>query len=219
MDEENMRRKTASSPPKMTKQVPSSPSTTNIKLAEAGLQGEDQEIQPLVDNQKAPFDAITTSDKKLGVDVNDAPATPYEFQRQVVKFILCFLGLQASYLTWGYMQELIMTTEFKPTKRVPNGLFPSAAFCVFSNRFLAVLVALISVRLRHGAFFANNKAPLLAFTPCAFSNTMSSWSQYKALQYVSFPVQTVFKSSKGKHVFDFYSIILMLKLVKNDIFS
>ena len=79
-----------------------------------------------------------------------------------------------------------MTTEFKPTKRVPNGLFPSAAFCVFSNRFLAVLVALISVRLRHGAFFANNKAPLLAFTPCAFSNTMSSWSQYASLKYVSF---------------------------------
>merc|ERR1712003_558286 len=28
------------------------------------------------------------------------------------------------------------------------------------------------------------------------SNTMSSWSQYASLRYVSFPVQTVFKSSK-----------------------
>lgn len=94
------------------------------------------------------------------------------------------------------MQELIMTTEFSPTERVPSGKFPSAAFCVFSNRFLAVIVAIIAVRIKHGAVFANNTAPLWAFTPCALSNTMSSWSQYASLKYVSFPVQTVFKSSK-----------------------
>lgn len=116
-----------------------------------------------------------------------------EFFKQAATFVACFVGLQASYLTWGYMQELIMTTEFTPTPRVPDGKFPSAAFCVFSNRFLAVIVALIAVRIKHGAFFANNKAPLYAFTPCALSNTMSSWSQYASLKYVSFPVQTVFK--------------------------
>lgn len=89
-----------------------------------------------------------------------------------------------------------MTTEFKPTPRVPNGKFPSAAFCVFSNRFLAVIVAMIAVKLKHGAVFSNNKAPLHEFAPCALSNTMSSWSQYASLKFVSFPVQTVFKSSK-----------------------
>jgi solute carrier family 35 (adenosine 3'-phospho 5'-phosphosulfate transporter), member B2 len=94
------------------------------------------------------------------------------------------------------MQELIMATQFKPTALVPKGRFPSAAFCVFSNRFLAVIVALIAVRTKHGAFFCNNKAPLYAFTPCALSNTLSSWSQYASLKYVSFPIQTVFKSSK-----------------------
>jgi len=119
-----------------------------------------------------------------------------EFFAQAFKFLLCFIGLQASYLTWGYMQELIMTTKFKPTQNVPSGQFPSAAFCVFSNRFLAVIVAICAVRIKHGAVFANNIAPLWAFTPCALSNTMSSWSQYASLKYVSFPVQTVFKSSK-----------------------
>lgn len=119
-----------------------------------------------------------------------------EFFLQAFKFMFCFCGLQASYLTWGYMQELIMTTEFEPTERVPDGKFPSAAFCVFSNRFLAIIVAMIAVKIRHGSVFANNKAPLIAFTPCAFSNTMSSWSQYASLKYVTFPVQTIFKSSK-----------------------
>lgn len=116
-----------------------------------------------------------------------------DFIEQGLKLLFCFVGLQASYLTWGYMQELIMTTVFQPTANVPDGKFPSAAFCVFSNRFLAVIVALIAVRIKHGAFFANNAAPLQAFTPCALSNTMSSWSQYASLKYVSFPVQTVFK--------------------------
>jgi adenosine 3'-phospho 5'-phosphosulfate transporter B2 len=94
------------------------------------------------------------------------------------------------------MQELIMTSTFLPTDRVPDGKFPSAAFCVFSNRLLAVIVAMVIVKLKHGAVFANNTAPLLAYTPAALSNTLSSWSQYAALKYVSFPEQTVFKSSK-----------------------
>jgi adenosine 3'-phospho 5'-phosphosulfate transporter B2 len=55
---------------------------------------------------------------------------------------------------------------------------------------------MISVKLKHGAIYANNTAPFCAFTPCAISNTMSSWSQYSSLKYVSFPMQTVFKSSK-----------------------
>jgi len=151
-----------------------------------------------------------------------------DFFAQAARFVFCFVGLQVSYLTWGYMQvsaqtardfngkavkptiaplthpylppyspkELIMTTTFEPTKSAPDGKFPSAAFCVFSNRFLAIIVAIISVRIRHGALLANNVAPLIAFAPCALSNTMSSWSQYASLRYVSFPVQTVFKSSK-----------------------
>lgn len=135
-------------------------------------------------------------DSKVNVFFANAVANNPEFFKQATKFAICFGGLQASYLTWGYMQELIMTTQFTPTEHVPSGKFPSAAFCVFSNRFLAVIVAAIAVKIKHGTIFQNNTAPLWAFTPCALSNTMSSWSQYASLKYVSFPVQTVFKSSK-----------------------
>jgi len=122
---------------------------------------------------------------------------PSDFTASALKFAFCFGGLQLSYLTWGIMQEKIMGTDkYVPTKGAPDGKFPSAAFVVFSNRFLAVLVALVMVRIKHGAFFANNTAPLAIFTPCALSNTISSWSQYASLKYVTFPVQTVFKSSK-----------------------
>lgn len=142
---------------------------------------------------------------------HSCPGNP-DFWIQAFKFSKCFFGLQISYLTWGYMQELIMTTQFTPTRRVPEGMFPSAAFCVFSNRFLAVIVAMIAVRLKHGAVFSNNKAPLVAFTPCALSNTMSSWSQYASLKYVSFPVQTVFKSSK------IIPVMIMGKVLKGAVY-
>ena len=123
-------------------------------------------------------------------------APPSYFAKTAGRFLFCFTGLQVSYLTWGYMQELIMTTTFTPTPSAPDGRFPSAAFCVFSNRFLAIIVAMIAVSIKHGSILQNNVAPLVAFAPCALSNTMSSWSQYASLRYVSFPVQTVFKSSK-----------------------
>ena len=105
----------------------------------------------------------------------------------VANLALCFIGLQASYLTWGIMQEKIMTTQFEPTPLVPDGIFPSATFCVFSNRFLAIIVATLLTLKTHGTM--KLAAPLWYFSPCALSNTISSWGQYAALKYVSFPLQ------------------------------
>mmetsp|Transcript_5235 Transcript_5235/g.12883 ORF Transcript_5235/g.12883 Transcript_5235/m.12883 type:complete len:430 (-) Transcript_5235:23-1312(-) len=142
-----------------------------------------------------PMGADSSSNGRV-VTAFSGNAGTSDIYQQGLKLAFCFAGLQASYLTWGYMQELIMTTVFEPTEGSPNGKFPSAAFCVFSNRFLAVIVGAIACRIKHGAFFANNVAPVYSFLPCALSNTLSSWSQYASLKYVAFPVQTVFKSSK-----------------------
>lgn len=116
------------------------------------------------------------------------------FKKNVIDFSFAFFGLQISYLLWGMMQELIMNTTYNPTPLSPSGKFPSATFCVFSNRFLALIISSLVCYFKHGKL--TSSVPLLAFTPCAFSNTASSWAQYKALNYVSFSLQTVFKSSK-----------------------
>ncbi|GMH92906.1 hypothetical protein TrVE_jg10849 [Triparma verrucosa] len=116
--------------------------------------------------------------------------------KQGANFAVCFIGLQISYLTWGFCQESLMTTVFTATPSVPSGLFPSAAFAVFCNRVLAVTIAAFVVKKKHGSLTSPNSAPLLSFAPCAMSNTFSSWAQYTALKYVTFPVQTLFKSSK-----------------------
>lgn len=109
-------------------------------------------------------------------------------------FMLCFFGLQVSYILWGMMQELIMNTEFEPTPRTPSGKFPSATFCVFSNRFLAIIVSALCCLCYHGTIYS--AAPLISFSPCALSNTLSSWGQYQALSFVGFSLQTIFKSMK-----------------------
>ena len=100
----------------------------------------------------------------------------------------CFVSLQASYLTWGYLQEKVMTTEYE------TGRFPSATFCVFSNRVLAIVVAAAAMVLQHGRVHV--PAPLFSFAPCSLSNSLSSYGQYQALRYVSFPLQTLSKSTK-----------------------
>lgn len=157
---------------------------------------ESREVEPLVLASQVKKSLPTHCIPQGSSEHQTCTKNPTAFCDTAFKFLLCFVGLQTSYLTWGYMQELIMTTPFEPTKYSNDGIFPSAAFCVFSNRFLAIIVAMIAVRLKHGSIFANNTAPLYAFSPCALSNTMSSWSQYASLRFVSFPVQTVFKSSK-----------------------
>ena len=111
-----------------------------------------------------------------------------------LEFIMCFVALQVSYITWGIMQELIMNSEYKPTPLNPSGKFPSATFCVFSNRFLAIFVSAFACIYFHGN--VKSTAPLIAFTPCALSNTISSYSQYQALSFVSFNLQTLFKATK-----------------------
>jgi solute carrier family 35 (adenosine 3'-phospho 5'-phosphosulfate transporter), member B2 len=112
----------------------------------------------------------------------------------IYKGLFSFFGLQISYVVWGMMQELIMTTKFNPTPAVPSGMFPSASFCVFSNRFLAIVISYLVIRTVHGTIHCS--APHYAFLPCAISNTASSWAQYASLHYVSFPLQNIFKSTK-----------------------
>jgi len=117
-----------------------------------------------------------------------APAKAAEWHGGVAELVWCFAGLQLSYLIWGYIQEKIMTTEYR------TGKFPSATFCVFSNRVLAIAIAAIGMLREHGRL--QILAPFVAFAPCSVSNSVSSFAQYQALRYVSFPLQTLSKSAK-----------------------
>lgn len=109
-----------------------------------------------------------------------------------VQLVFCFVGLQISYLTWGVLQEKIMTKEYQNSEG-SIGHFKDSQFLVFVNRILAFLLAASYLGLTRQP---RHTAPIYKYSYCSFSNIMSSWCQYEALKYVSFPTQVLAKASK-----------------------
>ncbi|CAF4010899.1 unnamed protein product [Rotaria sp. Silwood2] len=107
------------------------------------------------------------------------------------KLIFSFFGLQISYLLWGLLQERIMTRTYD------NEKFTNSQFLVLANRFLAMIVAYISLKI----FYPTKKVvsigpPLYQYGIISYANCMSTWFQYESLLYISFPVQVIAKSIK-----------------------
>lgn len=105
----------------------------------------------------------------------------------------CFVGLMISYLTWGVLQEKIMTQEYKNSDG-KKAYFKDSQFLVFANRLLAFTVAAIYIIINRQT--TRHKAPLYKYSYASFSNIMSAWFQYEALKFVNFPTQVLAKSCK-----------------------
>lgn len=124
--------------------------------------------------------------------------------------VLVFVRLipQASYLTWGVLQERVMTRSYGVGEAGAEGgeRFKDSQFLVFMNRILALTVAGLWCALfkqpRHGA-------PMYKYSFASLSNVLSSWCQYEALKYISFPTQVLAKASKV------IPVMLMGKLVSH----
>lgn len=116
----------------------------------------------------------------------------HTFMQDAMLLLYCFFGLQVSYLTWGYLQEKIMTQEYEDVDGNKDR-FQDSQFLVFINRILAFLMSGFYLLIQRQP---QHKAPLYKYAFCSLSNIMSSWCQYEALKYVSFPTQVLAKASK-----------------------
>lgn len=152
----------------------------------------------------------TASDPEVGdvssVHKDDVPA-PSSFSQTTVKLLFCAGGLQLSYLTWGILQERIVTKNYEEIQAdgsVRLVKFTNSQFLVFVNRALALVVALTCIMFTRQP---RHSAPLYKYSFSSFSNIMSSWFQYEALKFVSFPTQVLCKASK------IIPVMLMGKLV------
>jgi len=158
---------------------------TNGKDVEAGSSGSSS----LINLNDRANDRGNSKEKEKGVI--------YMSTNKKLKLLFCFVGLQLSYILWGVVQENLMTQQYQ------NGSFKSSAFCVFGNRFLALFIslAIVIVRKWHStattsAIPTGSEAPYYQYLPSSLSNSISSWAQYEALKYVSFPTQVLSKSCK-----------------------
>lgn len=107
--------------------------------------------------------------------------------------LFCVVGLQGAYLTWGVLQERIMTIEYGRTDFEKGEYFKNSQFLVFINRILAMCIGMTVLAVQPQP---NHTAPLYKYSYSSFSNIMSSWCQYEALKFVSFPTQVLAKASK-----------------------
>lgn len=115
----------------------------------------------------------------------------------------------ASYLTWGLLQEKIITQEYINSEG-KKSFFRDSQFLVFTNRCLALFVASIYL------FFKpqnRHRAPLYKYSFASISNIMSAWFQYEALKFVNFPTQVLAKSCK------IIPVMLMGKIVSRTKFE
>ena len=90
------------------------------------------------------------------------------------------------------------------TKVYDGDRFTDSQFLVFINRVLALLVAFLYVSFTRQP---RHVAPGYKYSFSSISNILSSWCQYEALKYVSFPTQVLAKSAKV------IPVMLMGKLV------
>lgn len=139
------------------------------------------------------------NESKTGLQDDSSPAGRNESEssssaRQAFKLIFCAAGLQVSYLTWGVLQERVMTRSYGSSEAEGSGeRFRDSQFLVFMNRILALTVSglwcVLFKQPRHGA-------PMYKYSFASLSNILSSWCQYEALKFISFPTQVLAKASK-----------------------
>ncbi|KAM7535471.1 hypothetical protein Aperf_G00000098383 [Anoplocephala perfoliata] len=115
-------------------------------------------------------------------------------QHRWMTLVSCTLGLNFVYIFWGVLQEKIMTRSY-------NGEhFREPQFLVFCNRVGALITALVCLSFigsRGEDSTSETKPPLSSYAHPALSNIISSWCQYEALLFITFPVQVISKSFKA----------------------
>ena len=120
------------------------------------------------------------------------------------RLMLCFVGLNISFVMWGILQERMLTRRYP---RYTGEFFGYSYFLVFSNRLWGlimsgILMIWLKPKRSRGVLIWEYSFP-------SISNMLSSWCQYEALKYVTFPAQTLFKS------FKLAPIMLMGKILQN----
>lgn len=141
-------------------------------------------IRLFVEGNRPPFpDRVSTA---TGYSNQIGMVHEHSLAKQALLLIFCAGGLLTSYLIWGLLQERIMAFNYRDVKSTSER-FTNSQFLVFMNRIFALCVALlvIAMQRRH----SSHQPPLYKYSYSSFSNIISSWCQYEALKFVSFPVQ------------------------------
>jgi hypothetical protein len=120
------------------------------------------------------------------------------------RLLFCCLMLNLTFVSWGALQERMLTRRYP---RYTGDYFTYSYALVFTNRFWTLVMSgLLLVYLKPRL---SRSTVIYEYSFPSISNMLSSWCQYEALRYVSFPATTLFKS------FKLAPVMLMGKLLGN----
>ncbi|CAJ0580349.1 unnamed protein product, partial [Mesorhabditis spiculigera] len=125
--------------------------------------------------------------------------------REVFHFIHYFTGIQLTLVAMGFLQEKMITRGYPRSTATYDAdgnltapivdRFGDSQYLLLWNRIIALLVALVVI-LWNFRSQPDHVPPYYKHGYTSIANTISSWCQYEALKYVSFPTQMIFKCSK-----------------------
>lgn len=108
-------------------------------------------------------------------------------QEVVQRAVFCAVGLVVSFCIWGIVQERILTQTYD------GDFFEYSYGLVFLNRLGGLI---LSFYLMYHFKVEWSESPLWEYSFPSVANMLSSWCQYEALKYVSFPTQMLAKAFK-----------------------
>ena len=108
-------------------------------------------------------------------------------QEVIQRAVFCAVGLNACFVIWELLPERMLTQPYN------DEYFVYGYGLVFMNRLGGLL---FSAGLMHYFKIDMIKSPLWEFSFPSVTNMLSSWCQYEALRYVSFPTAMLAKAFK-----------------------
>eukprot|EP00804_Cyclotella_cryptica_P012842 CCRYP_010596-RB/>CCRYP_010596-RB protein AED:0.30 eAED:0.30 QI:346/1/0.85/1/0.66/0.42/7/3303/563 len=118
--------------------------------------------------------------------------------------VICAIMLNLTFVVWGLLQERMLTRRYP---RHSGEYFTYSYALVFTNRFWTLVMS--GLLLLYFKPRTSRTTIIYEYSFPSISNMLSSWCQYEALRYVSFPAVTLFKA------FKLAPVMLMGKLLGN----
>jgi hypothetical protein len=162
---------------------------------------EDRTAVELTRPAQAPNSPTSSSISGAFLDMNawgEADGTKQEvFQR----LGFCAMGLVVTFSIWGLVQERMLTQSYD------GDFFEFSYGLVFMNRLGGLVLSAILMAYLKVPWVSS---PLWEYSFPSVANMLSSWCQYEALKYVSFPTQMLAKAFKLVPVMYVHWLIIAL---------
>jgi hypothetical protein len=142
-----------------------------------------------VNQSEGSIGLINRSEKASGpfLDMNAWGDSEGTKQEVLQRLGICAAGLVVTFSIWGLVQERMLTQTYD------GDYFEFSYGLVFMNRLGGLILSAILMYYFEVKWVSS---PLWEYSFPSVANMLSSWCQYEALKYVSFPTQMLAKAFK-----------------------